>query len=91
MKKATRLMCAVALGGGIFVGVAAPAVAAANPPGYSNFPGNNGTSCDAWHGAPGGLGVNSPYYWVRSDAGFGQEQGVVTGQGNAQYSATCNQ
>lgn len=52
----------------------------------TNFPGDNPSSpaaCNAWHGAPGGLGVNSPYYWVRTDPGFGQEQGVITGQNNA--------
>ena len=56
----------------------------------TNFPGNTGTSCNAWHGAPGGFGPNSPYYFVRTDADFGQEQGVITGQNNSSYSATCN-
>ncbi|SRR6266404_6985836 len=69
-------------------GAAIPAFATSIP---SNFPGDNGTSCNAWHGAPGGLGINSPYYWVRNDPGFGQEQGVITGQTNSGFSASCNQ
>jgi hypothetical protein len=70
------------------VGGAATVASASTVP--ANFPGNNGISCDAWHGAPGGLGINSPYYWVRSDPGFGQEQGVITGQNNSGFSAACN-
>ena len=56
-----------------------------------NFPGNTGISCDAWHGAPGGFGPDSPYYFVRTDTDFGQEQGVITGQNNSGFSASCNQ
>lgn len=60
-----------------------PAFAATVP---VNFP----STCDAGHGAPGGLGKFSPYYFVRDDPGFGQEQGRVTGLGNSGFSASCN-
>ncbi|HET9082516.1 MAG TPA: hypothetical protein VFO01_18620 [Trebonia sp.] len=62
----------------------------------SNFPGDNGTSCNAWHGAPGGFGPDSPYYTVSGPQGglggyiFGQAQGVITGQNNSNFSANCN-
>jgi hypothetical protein len=65
-----------------------------------NFPGDNGISCDAWHGAPGGFGPDSPYYTVAQSPNvtalqftgleLGQAQGVGTGQGNAAFSALCN-
>lgn len=67
--------------------LAVPVFASSVP---SNFPGNNGISCNAWHGAPGGFGPNSPYYFVRTDTDFGQEQGVITGQNNSGFSASCN-
>lgn len=63
----------------------------------TNFPGNNDTSCNAWHGAPGGFGPSSPFYTVSGPQGgiggytFGQAQGVITGQNNSGYSAYCNQ
>lgn len=63
----------------------------------TNFPGDNGTSCNAWHGAPGGFGPNSPFYTVSGPQGglggyvFGQDQGVITGQNNSGYSVYCNQ
>lgn len=69
------------------LGVSGGAASAATP--NPNF-GNSGASCDSGHGAPGGLGVRSPYYWVRSDPGFGQEQGEGTGDSNSGYSASCN-
>lgn len=78
----------------VTIGLSAPAFAASIP---SNFPGNNGTSCNAWHGAPGGFGPNSPYFTVSGPQGgyggytFGQAQGIVTGQNNSAYSAYCNQ
>ncbi len=62
----------------------------------SNFPGNTGTSCNAWHGAPGGFGPDSPYETVSGAQGgiggstFGQDQGVITGQANSGYAASCN-
>lgn len=72
----------------IFSNLASVAFASTIP---SNFPGDNGISCNAWHGAPGGFGPNSPYYFVRTDTDFGQEQGVITGQNNSGFSASCNQ
>lgn len=75
--------------------LAVPAIASASTI-PSNFPGNNGTSCNAWHGAPGGFGPDSPYYTVSGPQGglggstFGQDQGVITGQNNSGYSAYCN-
>ena len=88
----------------IFSSLAGAAFASTVP---TNFPGNTGTSCNAWHGAPGGFGPNSPYYtFVNSNANpapnvypsddatgydFGQEQGVITGQNNSGYAAYCNQ
>ena len=78
----------------ITIGFSAPAFATSIP---ANFPGNNGTSCNAWHGAPGGFGPDSPYYTVSGPQGgiggytFGQAQGVITGQNNSGYAAGCNQ
>lgn len=75
--------------------LAVPGVASASTI-PSNFPGDNGTSCNAWHGAPGGFGPASPYYVVSGPQGgiggydFGQKQGVVTGMNNSGYSAYCN-
>lgn len=56
----------------------------------ANFPGDNGTSCNAWHGAPGGFGPSSPYPSVTVGRDFGQRQGVITGQNNSGYSVFCN-
>ena len=78
---------------GSSVALATPAFASTIP---SNFPGDNGISCNAWHGAPGGFGPDSPYYTVAGPQGgvggqiFGQKQGVITGQNNSGYSASCN-
>lgn len=78
---------------GASVALATPAFASTIPP---NFPGNNGISCDASHGAPGGLGPDSPYYTVAAPQGgyggraMGQAQGVITGQNNSGFSASCN-
>ncbi len=72
---------------GLLLASAAGAFASSVP---ANFPGDNGISCNAWHGAPGGFGPNSPYYFVRTDTDFGQEQGVITGQNNSGFSASCN-
>jgi hypothetical protein len=72
----------------IFSSLAGMAFASTVP---ANFPGDTGTSCNAWHGAPGGFGPDSPYYFVRTDTDFGQEQGVITGQNNSEFSASCNQ
>ncbi|TAN20316.1 MAG: hypothetical protein EPN30_10605 [Actinomycetota bacterium] len=75
------------------IAFSAPAFAASVP---ANFPGNNGTSCNAWHGAPGGFGPDSPFYTVSGPQGglggytFGQAQGVITGQNNSNYAAYCN-
>lgn len=72
-----------------------PAVASARSV-PANFPGDNGTSCNAWHGAPGGFGPDSPYYTVSGPQGgyggytFGQAQGVNTGQNNSGFAASCN-
>jgi hypothetical protein len=55
-----------------------------------------GISCDAWHGAPGGFGPDSPNYTVAAPQGgygglaMGQAQGVNTGQNNSGFSASCN-
>ena len=81
--------------------VAVPAIAlgasgagASTIPG--NFPGDTGTSCNAWHGAPGGFGPSSPYYTVSGAQGgiggytFGQAQYGYTGDNNADYAAACN-
>lgn len=85
--KIRRLIVAAATAAAVALPAIALGASSAGAAGYTtNFPGNNTSSpaaCNAWHGAPGGLGVNSPYYWVRNDPGFGQEQGVVTGQDNA--------
>ena len=78
----------MAAGAALLASCALPAFASTVP---TNFPGNTGTSCNAWHGAPGGFGPDSPYYFVRTDTDFGQEQGVITGQNNAGYSVYCNQ
>ena len=78
---------------GASVALATPAFASTVP---SNFPGNNGISCNAWHGAPGGFGPDSPYYTVAGPQdgygglAMGQAQGVNTGQGNSGFSASCN-
>lgn len=88
-----KLTISLGLGGAMVAGFAVPAFASSI---NSNFPGNNGTSCNAWHGAPGGFGPSSPYYTVAGPQGgmggqtFGQAQGVVTGQNNSGYSASCN-
>jgi len=77
----------------ITIGLSTPAFATSTP---TNFPGNNGTSCNAWHGAPGGFGPDSPYYTVSGPQGgiggytFGQAQGRITGQNNSGYAAWCN-
>lgn len=92
MRKSVRV-AAVAFGASAAVGLAAPAFATTTP---ANFPGDNGTSCNAWHGAPGGFGPESPYYTVAGPQGgvggleFGQRQGVNTGENNSAYSAACN-
>ncbi len=76
------------------VGLSATAFASVPP---ANFPGNNGTSCNAWHGAPDGFGPDSPYFIVSGPQGgiggypFGQAQGRITGQNNSGYAAYCNQ
>jgi Spy/CpxP family protein refolding chaperone len=80
--KIKRIIVAMAMASA----VAVPAIAL----GASSASAAGSTSCDAGHGAPGGLGRNSPYYWVRNDPGFGQEQGVITGQTNSGFSASCN-
>lgn len=75
------------------LGLSAPAFASTIP---AHFPGDNGISCNAWHGAPGGFGPDSPYYTVSGPQGglggynFGQAQGVNTGQNNSNYAANCN-
>jgi hypothetical protein len=75
--------------------LALPAMASASTI-PSNFPGDNGISCNAWHGAPGGFGPGSPYYTVPGPQGgiggytFGQAQGVITGQVNSGFAAYCN-
>jgi hypothetical protein len=85
-------VAAAAVLGGVLLSTGA--ASAAGVP--ANFPGNNGTSCDAWHGAPGGFGPNSPYYTVAGPQGgvggytFGQRQGENTGDSNSSYSAACN-
>ena len=87
-RKGVAVLAAALMTAGLVAGTAGMAGA----DGYTtHFPGNIGTSCNAWHGAPGGLGINSPYYWVHNDPGFGQEQGVVTGQNNSGFSASCNE
>ena len=79
----------------ITIGFSAPASATSIP---TNFPGDNGTSCHAWHGAPGGFGPYSPYLYIvpgpQGGVGgyiFGQAQGRITGQNNSDYSAACNE
>lgn len=75
-------------------GMALPAMAAG--PGNGPPPATP-NSCDAGHGAPGGYGPDSPYWVVPGPQGgvggyrMGQAQGVVTGQWNSDYSASCNQ
>lgn len=92
MRKSVKVV-AVTFGVSAALSLAAPAFASTIP---SNFPGDNGTSCNAWHGAPGGFGPDSPYYIVAAPQGgvggqtFGQAQGVNTGQNNSGYSADCN-
>ncbi len=94
LSHAKRLVVALVISGGLTAGFAVPALALQIP---SNFPGNNGISCNAWHGAPGGFGPASPYYTVSGPQGgiggqtFGQAQGVITGQNNSGYAAYCNQ
>lgn len=86
----------IAVAGIFAVGaLAVPTAASASevPP---NFPGDTGTSCNAWHGAPGGFGPDSPYYTVAAPQDgvggydFGQRQGVNTGERNANYAESCN-
>lgn len=93
MRKSMKV-AAIAFGASAALSLATPAFAITIP---SNFPGDNGTSCNAWHGAPGGFGPDSPYnYTVAAPQGgvggqtFGQLQGVNTGQNNSGYSAFCN-
>ena len=47
-------------------------------------------NCNAWHGAPGGLGAQSPYYFVKDYIPFGSYQGVQTGDNNSDFAAACN-
>jgi len=74
---------AITLGlGGATFGLALPFAAhATNVP--SNFPSN----CDAGHGAPGGLGKNSPYYWVQDESTDGNTlpNGNVAPSGGANF------
>ena len=93
MSRLKKFTVSLVLGGGIVAGVAVPAFASSVP---GNFPGNNGISCNAWHGAPGGFGPTSPYYTVSGPQGglggytFGQAQPGSTGGNNSGYSAYCN-
>ena len=93
ISKIKRYAISLVVSLGLVAGFAAPAFASTV---NSNFPGNTGTSCNAWHGAPGGFGPNSPYYTVSGPQGgyggytFGQAQGVITGQNNSNYSTYCN-
>lgn len=57
-----------------------------------NFPGDNGISCNAWHGAPGGFGPESPYSTLPpyfSDDVLGSARGGLTGENNSNYSEYC--
>lgn len=84
------------IGGLVTLGaLALPAVASASTV-PANFPGNNGTSCNAWHGAPGGFGPDSPYWALAQSPNvavdqysgyqFGQDQGsTTTGLNNATF------
>ena len=91
-----RTIAAVVLASAVAVPVVALSAAAGASVVPANFPGNNGISCNAWHGAPGGFGPDSPFYTVAGPQGglggyaFGQAQGVTTGQNNSNYSAGCN-
>lgn len=92
MRKTIKL-AAVAFGASTALSLATPAFASTIP---SNFPGDTGTSCNAWHGAPGGFGPDSPYFTVAAPQDgfggqtFGERQGVITGENNSGYSAACN-
>lgn len=92
MRKSAKA-AAVAFGVTAALSLTVPAFASTIP---ANFPGDKGTSCNAWHGAPGGFGPDSPYYTVAGPQGgiggqtFGQKQGVNTGENNSGYSASCN-
>jgi hypothetical protein len=92
MRKSVKV-AAVAFGASAALGLATPAFASTIP---SNFPGDTGISCNAWHGAPGGFGPESPYYTVAEPQGgvggytFGQRQGEITGQNNSGASVACN-
>ena len=72
-----------AAGAFMFGSLAIPAFASTVP---SNFPGNNGI-CNAWHGAPGGLGVNGPYYWVQNEVGDNNPlpNGTIAPSGGANF------
>jgi hypothetical protein len=104
IKTKTAIIISVAtlgLGGATF-GLALPFAAHAANVVPANFP----STCDAGHGAPGGLGrayiqaegtdndgSTLPHGTPPPSGGasFGQEQGVNTGQTNSGASAFCNQ
>lgn len=78
MRRITVLLAVLCASVFAVVGFAVSTASASTIP--SNFPG----TCESWHGAPGGLGVSSPYYFVRTDPDFGLEQGpTTTGNNNA--------
>ena len=96
--KIKRIIVAMAMASAVVVPTIALGASSAGAAGYTtNFPGNTGTSCNAWHGAPGGFGPNSPYYTVSgAQPGgiggytFGQAQIGSTGDNNSGYAAYCN-
>lgn len=95
--KIKRIMVAMAMASVVVVpaiALGASTAGATSVP--ANFPGNNGISCNAWHGAPGGFGPDSPFYTVAGPQGglggytFGQAQPGSTGGNNSGYAAYCN-
>lgn len=96
--KIKRIIVAMAMASAVVtpaIALGASSVGASTIP--ANFPGDNGTSCNAWHGAPGGFGPDSPYYTVSGAMPggiggytFGQAQYGSTGGNNSGYSAYCN-
>ncbi len=79
-----KYLIGAAAGAFMLGSLAIPVFASSIP---ANFPGDNGISCNSWHGAPGGLGVNSPYYWVQDEASDGNPlpNGTVTPSGGANF------
>lgn len=96
--KMKRILVAMTMAATVAVPAIVLGTSSAGASGYAtNFPGNNGTSCNAWHGAPGGFGPDSSYYTVSGAMPggiggytFGRAQYGSTGANNSGYSAYCN-